>query len=138
VSGRLTGHVAIGTGGARGNSPACAGWLTAQCAWHEGLDIAEGSGTVVELDAAGPKGVPFVADVTDCDQVAAVMAEVEAALGAAGVFVNSAGIYHNRPIDGISIAGARPILEVDSGSIFCSAQATMPACRDCGPDRDRC
>lgn len=132
MSGRLTGHPATVTGGARGSNPACAGWLTAQCAWDEGLDIAEGSGTVVEVEAAGPTDAALVAAVTDCDQVTAVMAEVEAMRGAAGVFVNRAAIYRNRPIDGISIAGAHPMLAVDSDSISCSAQAFRPTdeCRD--------
>ena len=81
MSGRLTGRVALVTGAPGGIDRANASGLAAQGASVAALDIANGSGTVAQIEAAGTKGPALAADMADPDQVTAA-GEAEAALGA--------------------------------------------------------
>jgi NAD(P)-dependent dehydrogenase (short-subunit alcohol dehydrogenase family) len=127
VSGRLAGRVAVVTGAANGIGRAYAGKLAAEGASVAVLDIADGSGTVADIEAAGAKGTSFIVDVTDPDQVAGAVGDVEAALGAADVLVNNAGIYPNQPLDDMSITDWRRIFAINVESMFLTSQAFTPS-----------
>jgi 3-oxoacyl-[acyl-carrier protein] reductase/(S)-1-phenylethanol dehydrogenase len=68
---RLTGRVAVVTGGARGIGRAYAARLAADGANVAVLDVADSSATVADIEAAGAKGTALIADVTDPGQVRA-------------------------------------------------------------------
>jgi NAD(P)-dependent dehydrogenase (short-subunit alcohol dehydrogenase family) len=132
MTGRLTGRVAVVTGGANGIGRAYAGRLAADGAAVAVLDIADASATLDEIEAAGSKGTSVVADVADPDQVARAAAEVEAALGAPDILVNNCGIYPNQPLAEMSIADWRRMFAVNVDSMFLTCQAFTPAMKSRG------
>ena len=132
MSGRLAGRVAAVTGGARGIGAAYATRLAAEGASVAILDIADGSGTVAEIEAAGSKGISVIADMTDPEQVSAAAWGVEAALGAPDILVNNAGIYPNQPFAEMSIADWRRMFSVNVESMFLTCQAFTPAMKQRG------
>jgi len=132
VTGRLTGHVAVVTGAARGIGRAYARRLAAEGAAVAVIDIADGSDTVAQIEAAGAKGAAFVADVADPGQVTAAAGEVAAALGAPDILVNNAGIYPNQPLEAMSIADWRRMFAVNVESMFLTCQAFTPAMKQRG------
>ena len=71
MSGRLTGRVAVVTGGARGIGRAYAARLAGEGASVAVLDLADSSATVADIEAAGAKGLSLIADITDPGQVTA-------------------------------------------------------------------
>lgn len=132
MSGRLAGRIAAVTGGARGIGAAYATRLAAEGASVAILDIADGSGTVAEIEAAGSKGISVIADMTDPEQVSAAAWGVEAALGAPDILVNNAGIYPNQPFAEMSIADWRRMFSVNVESMFLTCQAFTPAMKQRG------
>jgi NAD(P)-dependent dehydrogenase (short-subunit alcohol dehydrogenase family) len=132
MSGRLTGHVAVVTGGAQGIGRAYAARLAAEGASVAVLDIADAAATVAEIEAAGSKGASFIVDITDRAQVAAAAGEVEASLGAADILVNNAGIYPNQPLEAMSIEDWRRIFAVNVESMFLTTQAFTPGMKAAG------
>jgi len=81
--------VAVVTGGASGIGAACCRMLAARGAKVAVLDRDAAGATAVAREIGGRA---FAADVTDEAQLTRVAAEVEAALGAVEILVNSAGI----------------------------------------------
>jgi NAD(P)-dependent dehydrogenase (short-subunit alcohol dehydrogenase family) len=127
VTGRLTGRVAVVTGGARGIGRAYATRLAAEGASVAVLDIADASDVVAEIEAAGCKGTALITDVTDPGHVTVAAGEVEAALGAPDILVNNAGIYPNQPFSEMSIDDWRVMFAVNVESMFLTCQAFTPA-----------
>lgn len=126
MSGRLSGHVAVVTGGATGIGRAYAGKLAAEGASVAILDLNDGSATAAEVEAAGVKAASFIVDITDPDQVSAAANDVRSALGAADILVNNAGIYPNQPLAELTIADWRRIFSVNVESMFLTTQAFTP------------
>lgn len=92
---RLTGRVAVVTGA---GAPDGIGLAAARLLGALGARVAVAATTgrvserVAELEAAGVESVGVVADLTEEDQVAAALAEVEDTLGRPTILVNNAGM----------------------------------------------
>ena len=102
----LADKVVVVTGASKGIGLACA-----QAFAREGARVAIVSRSAQNLDAAlarfgsaGPVPVAFVADLTRAEDAARMTADVEAALGAIEVLVNSAGAAKRYPPDELSAA----------------------------------
>ena len=123
----LTGRVAVVTGGARGIGRAYASRLAADGASVAVIDLADSSGTVADIEAAGSKGAAVMADVAEPGQVAAAADAVQMMLGAPDILVNNAGIYPNQPFSEMSIDDWRAMFRANVESMFLTSQAFTPA-----------
>jgi NAD(P)-dependent dehydrogenase (short-subunit alcohol dehydrogenase family) len=88
----LTNKIAVITGAGSGIGQAIAKLFAQQGAWVHlpELQMAAAQQTIDSIEADGYKGTAYTCDITDADQVAAVMHEV----GAFDILVNCAGIAH--------------------------------------------
>jgi NAD(P)-dependent dehydrogenase (short-subunit alcohol dehydrogenase family) len=122
----LDGRVALVTGASRGIGLAIATELAAA-----GAEVALAARHADQLEAAarlvagaGARAVPVVADVTDEESVAALVAATLDAFGRVDVLVNNAGgAPFKRPVEGIDPTGWRKAVELNlTGAYLVSAQ----------------
>jgi NAD(P)-dependent dehydrogenase (short-subunit alcohol dehydrogenase family) len=138
--GALDGRVAVVTGASRGIGAAIAIRLAA-----EGAKVAvvartlksEGSmgghsleRTVEQIEKAGGRGIPIVADLLDAHSVAKIVPEVERSLGPVDVVVNNAGIAIYRPIDDLTSDHLRRLMEINYLTPVELAKAVIPGMRE--------
>ncbi|MDE0692190.1 MAG: SDR family oxidoreductase [Gammaproteobacteria bacterium] len=103
----MQGRVALVTGGGRGVGRAISLALAADgaaVAVNYRRDKAAADETVAEIRTGGGTAVAYGASVDDYDQNAAMVAEVEADLGAIGILVHNAGIASR----GMSVVDTEP------------------------------
>jgi NAD(P)-dependent dehydrogenase (short-subunit alcohol dehydrogenase family) len=124
----LTGHIALVTGASRGLGEAIA------------LALAESGATVAlaardrtrleaaqaRIEAAGGHAANFVADVTSEADVARLVEEVEAALGAPDILVNNAGINIRKNLVDFTTAEFRQVVDASLLSTFLVTRAFVP------------
>lgn len=125
---KLSGHVAIVTGGARG-----IGRVIAQTLGHEGVitittDLSESAleklaATQEELGATHRE---YACDVTDAAQVRDVIDRVVAEFGRIDILVNNAGIAVHAPIATMSESEWDAIHDVNLKGTFLTCQAVLP------------
>ena len=127
MSTRLDGHVAAVTGAASGIGRAFALKLAEEGAAVAVIDRVDGSGTVAEITVAAGKSASFMADISDPEQVAALVTPIEEALGTVDILVNNAGIYPRIDFDGLTLAEWRRVFAVNVESMFLTVQAFSPA-----------
>lgn len=130
---RLTGRIAVVTGGSRGIGRAVALRLAADGAtvavnYHR--DERSAATVVDELTAHGHRAVAIRADVGDPEQTGALMDEVADRLGGLHILVSNAGIEHFGPLAEITPADFDRVFAVNTrGQLF----ATQHAARHLGP-----
>ena len=120
----LDGSTAIVTGGGRGIGAATARALTAA-----GALVTVFGRTGRDLDdavAGGWAAFAVTGDVSREDDVARLVKAHEGALGPCDVLVNNAGILERAPIEVLSPASFRAMLEVNLTGAFLCARAVVP------------
>ena len=131
----LAGKVAIVTGAGRNIGRAIARQLAAAGASvvvNARSNQAEADGVVREIEAAGGKAMAVLADVGDA---AAVEAMAQAALkrfGRIDILVNNAALRREKPIDQMSYADWREVMNATLDSAFHGVKACLPAMKKNG------
>lgn len=122
---RLTGKVALVTGGARG-----IGRAICQAYAREGARVAVADLRADEAgDCAatlGDNGMALGMDVTDPASIAKGVAQVEAEWGRIDVLVNNAGIFNMASVDRITPEDYRRQFDVNVGGTLFAIQAVVP------------
>ncbi|MBQ7980248.1 MAG: SDR family NAD(P)-dependent oxidoreductase, partial [Oscillospiraceae bacterium] len=77
--------------------------------------------------AAGIDAKGYVCDVTNEEQVNAMVAEIEKEVGVLDILVNNAGIIKRSPMCEMSAAEFRQVIDVDLNAPFIMAKAVIPA-----------
>ena len=75
---------------------------------------------------AGIKANGYVCDVTNEEQVNALVAQIEKEVGAIDILVNNAGIIKRIPMIEMSAAEFRQVIDVDLNAPFIVAKAVIP------------
>ena len=140
------GKVALVTGASRGIGAATALRLAAEGAavavtartldHHDHLagSLRE---TVAQIEAIGGRAVPVVADLSDGDDRAHIVPEVEAALGTVDILVNNAAAAFYLPTPDITLKRRRIMYELNVHAPVDLAQGVIPGMRAEGPRLDR-
>ena len=125
---RLDGKVALVTGGAYGIGFAIADALAQagakiafNCRGQKHLDQALADYAERDIDARG-----YIADVTDEEQVAKLVADIAADLGPIDILVNNAGIIKRIPMLEMSADDFRQVVDVDLNAPFIVSKAVLP------------
>lgn len=119
---------AIVTGAARG-----IGLATTKLFLEEGRRVAmiDRDADVLLAEAAQLDGVlPIVCDVSDPDQVAAMVPQVLSDFGRIDALVNNAGVADFGPIEETTFARWRTVMETNLDGVFLCTQACIPALKE--------
>ena len=124
----LTGKVALVTGGAhsigfslgvglaRAGATVCFN-CTNPSSLHRGLE---------GYKVAGIQAHGYIADVSDEEQVTAMVAQIKAEVGSIDILVNNAGIINRQPMIEIPAADFRRVIDVDLVAPFIMSKAVLP------------
>ena len=128
---RLSGKVAIVTGGAQGIGRAIAEGLS-----REGARIVIADLANAEDAAAGIEGgVGLTVDVSSEEDTARMVEETVGRCGRLDILVNNAGLYASlamRPFDQIPLEEWRRVMDVNVASMFLTSKAAVAAMREAG------
>ncbi|WP_322470439.1 glucose 1-dehydrogenase [Hydrogenophaga sp. SNF1] len=125
---KLSGKVAIVTGGSRGIGAAIARRLAADGAQLALIYRSNGSAadaTVQAIRAAGGEAEAFRADVADEAAVESAMRAVVARFGRVDALINNAGIFESEPVGRISRQSFQNQLLTNAWSVLASTQAAL-------------
>lgn len=126
----MTRKTALVTGAARG-----IGLATTKQFLAEGRKVAmiDRDGAALTDEAAQLDGVlPVICDVSEPDEVAAMMAECADGLGRIDALVNNAGVADFGPIEDTSFARWREVMATNLDGVFLCSQAATPHLRETG------
>jgi NAD(P)-dependent dehydrogenase (short-subunit alcohol dehydrogenase family) len=126
---KLTGKLALVTGGARG-----LGRTMALALAEAGADVALAGRTMGTLEstaadiaaATGRRVVPFAADVTKVDDVRRLAADVASSMGAVDILVNNAGNNIRGPVQELTEADWDSVLDTNLKGPFLCSRAIGP------------
>jgi 3-oxoacyl-[acyl-carrier protein] reductase len=127
----LQGKVAIVTGAARGIGFEI-GRALAQAGARVGLvdiNLAEAGQAAAGLEQEGCQALPLYADVSDEEQVKAMVDQVVSAWGRVDILVNNAGICPMTPMLEIRAAEWDRVLGINLKGVFLCSQAVVPEMR---------
>jgi 3-oxoacyl-[acyl-carrier protein] reductase len=125
---KLSGKVALVTGGSRGIGAAIAKRLA-----HEGAAVAityaaspaKADEVVSDIEAAGGKAIAIKADSGDVEAVRSAVAETVKAFGRLDVLVNNAGALAIAPIDQFSLEEFDRLMAVNVRGLFVATQEAV-------------
>lgn len=127
--GRLSGRIAVITGGASGIGQAFAKRLAEDGAAIAVADVKQADETRTMVENAGGKFFAAICDVTDPQQIARFALDVQSNLGSADILVNNVGIFPLQSFDEITEADWRRINSINTDSMFYFAKAFVPGMR---------
>lgn len=124
----LEGKVALVTGAAYGIGFAMAeayakagAKIAFNCRGQEHLETALANYKAKGIDAKG-----YICDVTDEEQVANMVADIEKELGTIDILVNNAGIIKRIPMTEMSAAEFRQVIDIDLNAPFIVSKTVIP------------
>ena len=125
---KLTGKVALVTGGSRGIGAAIAKRLAADgasVAITYTKDAGAASAVVKAIELGGGKAIAIQADATDAEAVKGAVEKVVATLGGVDVLVNNAGTAVFKKFEETSLEELDRLLEVNVRGVFVATQAAL-------------
>jgi 3-oxoacyl-[acyl-carrier protein] reductase len=131
----LQGKVALVTGGSRGIGAAIALQLAragADVALTYVRSAAKAEAVVKEVEAIGRRGLAIQADNTAAAAVEASVAATVAQLGRLDILVNSAGIWHDGPVETVTLEQLDETMAVNFRAPFIASRAAAIAMADGG------
>lgn len=129
--GRLSGKIAIITGGARGMGASHVRKFVAEGAKVVFTDLNEEVGNALALELG--ENVKFVKqDVTNWADWENVIAETENTFGPANILVNNAGISVNKSLMEMTEEEYRKIVDINQVSVFLGMKAVVPLMQKAG------
>lgn len=128
----LEGHAALVTGAASGIGRATADKLAAEGADIALVDIDDAVAAVADEVAAehGVETAAITADVSDEDQVAAMVDDAVDRFGGLDVVVNNAGLGVGDQVEGMDTATYRKMMDVNVDGMFFVAREALPHLRE--------
>lgn len=135
LTSRLDGRVALVTGAAAGLGRAYAARLAADGAAVWVADVADGTETVREIEAAGGTARAQACDITSEASVAALAKAVHEESGRCDILVNNAGIYPVVAFEETSLELWRQVMAVNLDGMFLMCRAFLPGMRERGYGR---
>ncbi len=126
MSGRLSGKIAVITGGAAGIGRAFAERFAQEGADIAIADLADAAATEDFVRAQGRRAFSAKLDISNPGDVAAFGRQVQAELGEADILMNNAGIYPMKPFEEISYDEWKRIFAINVDSQFLMAKAFVP------------
>jgi 3-oxoacyl-[acyl-carrier protein] reductase len=131
----LAGKVAIVTGAGRNIGRAIAQQLAqagAAVVVNVRSNKAEADGVVREIEAAGGKALAVAGDVADPKTAPALADAALKAFGRIDILVNNAALRREKPIDQMTYAEWREVMDVTLDAAFHSVKACLPAMKKNG------
>ena len=131
----LAGKVALVTGAGRNIGAAIARALAADGApvlVNVRSNRAEADAVVRQIEAAGGKAAPLVADVADAATVAAMVKEAAARFGRIDILINNAALRREKPLEAMSYEEWREIMAVTLDGAFHCVKACLPYLKQSG------
>ena len=135
ASRELTGKVAIVTGAGRNIGRAIALALAeggASLVVNARSNWAEADKVVGEIQAAGGKAIAVIGDIAEPATAQALAAAALKHFGRIDILVNNAALRGERPLDQMSYADWRAVMDVTLDGAFHCAQACLPALKKNG------
>lgn len=129
---KLEGRVAIVTGAGQGIGRAIAEKLRAEGA---SVVVADKNAETSEKTAAEIGGTAHVADVSDPDQVSALVAATVGQFGKIDILVNDAAIVPFVPWEELDFAEWRRVMSVNIDGVFLTCKAVYPHMKEAGYGR---
>lgn len=130
----LEGKVALVTGAAYG-----IGFAMAEALHNAGAKIAFNCRSQHHMDQAladyKAKGIDahgYICDVTDEEQVKAMVADINKKLGVIDILVNNAGIIKRIPMEEMSVEDFRQVVDIDLNAPFIVSKAVIPGMKQKG------
>lgn len=131
---RLTGRVAVITGGGRGIGRATAQKFAAEGAHVVIADVSvdDAEETLATIEDAGGEAIFIATDVSDAEQTDALAAQAVDAFGRIDILVNNAGITRDATLKKMSEDAFDQVIEVNLKGVFNCTKAVVPVMEAAG------